>query len=342
MMMHQQLMWPEAFHANLWPMAMTYAAFIYNHTPRQDTGFAPIEIFTGTRISCQYLHRCRVWGSPTYVLDPKLQDGRKIPKWRPRARKGQFLGFSPRHSSTVALIRNLTTGSITPQYHIVVDEKFETVASTRDLDLTECLNNLFRNSREHYLGDHDPERDGPLPPLDAEWLDAEEIDQQRQPRNRTHEPRGPIPARQPPPPNQPMPPPPAPQVPNQNAGANEPDDGPPAEHYDEADEDEDALPQADDDDDEEEEAAEDDFDLPPPEPPPLRRGTRERRPNTRFRGDEWVNNLHWRQQPPSRDVAFFSTLDWDDPVTSDELEHYHSLLEVTTDNEEDVIPSQGE
>ena len=40
---------------------------------------------------------------------------------------GQFLGFSRVHSSTVALVRNLHTGHVSPQYHIVVDDKFETV-----------------------------------------------------------------------------------------------------------------------------------------------------------------------------------------------------------------------
>jgi hypothetical protein len=70
----------------------------------------------------------------------------------------------------------------------------------------------------------------------------------------------------------------------------------------------------------------------PPDPPP-RRGTRERRPNPRFRGDEWVNYLHWRHQPPSRDVAFFSTLDWDDPVSSDELNHFQSLIDKTADED---------
>ena len=68
------------------------------------------------------------------------------------------------------------TGSILPQYHIIVDKKFETMASTQDPDLTECLDNLFRMSREHYLGDHDPENDGSLLTLDDEWLDADERD----------------------------------------------------------------------------------------------------------------------------------------------------------------------
>ena len=62
-----------------------------------------------------------VWGAPVYVLHPTLQQGKKIPRWQPRARRGLFLGFSPEHSSNVPLILNLKTGSILPQYHDLDD-----------------------------------------------------------------------------------------------------------------------------------------------------------------------------------------------------------------------------
>jgi hypothetical protein len=39
------------------------------------------------------------------------------------------MGASPLHASTVALTRNLQTGSITPQFHVVFDDFFETVYS---------------------------------------------------------------------------------------------------------------------------------------------------------------------------------------------------------------------
>ena len=40
---------------------------------------------------------------------------------------GNFMDFSCSHSSTVALIQNLHTGYISPQYHVVFDGKFKTV-----------------------------------------------------------------------------------------------------------------------------------------------------------------------------------------------------------------------
>ncbi|KAL7474465.1 hypothetical protein ACHAW6_000438 [Cyclotella cf. meneghiniana] len=51
---------------------------------------------------------------------------------------GQFLGFSCQNSLTVELVRNLHTGYISPQYHMVFDDKFETIfhtgKSTEELD----------------------------------------------------------------------------------------------------------------------------------------------------------------------------------------------------------------
>ena len=66
-----------------------------------------------------------------YVLEPALQDGKKIPKWQPRARLGIFMGFLQVHSSLVPLVLNVSTGKISPQYqyHVVFDDEFSTVNS---------------------------------------------------------------------------------------------------------------------------------------------------------------------------------------------------------------------
>ena len=71
----------------------------------------------------------RHWLSGYVLEDAKLQDGHKIPKWLLRARLGVFLGFSTLHSSQVPLVMNTLTGKILPQYHVIFDDKFETVLS---------------------------------------------------------------------------------------------------------------------------------------------------------------------------------------------------------------------
>ena len=87
----------------------------------------PLEIFTGTKIDSSILRNEKVWGCPAYVLDAKLQDGKKLPKWEPQTRQGQYLGKSSAHASSVGLIRNLRTGYISPQFHVVYDNLFQTV-----------------------------------------------------------------------------------------------------------------------------------------------------------------------------------------------------------------------
>jgi hypothetical protein len=175
MLLHLRIHWPDEFSADLWPFALDYAVYIYNHFPKGGKPL-PMELFCGTKIGCKPLRRLRVFGCPCYVLDPRLQDGRKIPKWKPRSRMGQFLGFSGDHSSSIGLIRNIRTGYLSPQFHVVYDERFETVASELTIDLSELWIDLFKNSRDVYNEGHDISVDGPLPPLADEWREQGEED----------------------------------------------------------------------------------------------------------------------------------------------------------------------
>jgi len=134
MMLHQALLWPEQFDMRLWPFALEHAVYLWNHVPDTDIsinnvipGVAPIELYTGTKLDVGGLSNEHTWGCPAYVLDPKLQDGKKLPKWDFRTRQGQYLGKSPKHASSIGLIRNLNTGFISPQFHVIYDHKFETV-----------------------------------------------------------------------------------------------------------------------------------------------------------------------------------------------------------------------
>ena len=159
MMMHQSQHWPQAFSEDLWPFAVDQAIHLWNNLPRHRSGLTPLEIFTGTKQpSNGAILRARVWGCPAYVLDPTLQDGHKIPKWRRRSRCGVYLGASPEHADSVGRILNLATGAISPQYHVVYDEMFHTTfgALTEtmfDKDLWEKL--LLLGSEENVLDSHD-------------------------------------------------------------------------------------------------------------------------------------------------------------------------------------------
>jgi len=92
---------------------------------------------------------------------------------------GQFLGFSRVHSSTVALVRNLHTGFVSPQYHVVFDDKFETVFNDgrTNEELDRICEELFAGNKERYV-EEEYDRDGILvyepPPLDEVWLSEPE------------------------------------------------------------------------------------------------------------------------------------------------------------------------
>jgi hypothetical protein len=128
-MIHSAFHWPEFATVKLWPQAIDYAIWVFNRLPSATTGLSPNELWSQCRDSSHDLRRAHVFGCPVYVLDPKLQDGGKVPKWSSRARRGMFVGFSKLHSSLVPLILNIQTGKITPQFHVVFDDKFETVVS---------------------------------------------------------------------------------------------------------------------------------------------------------------------------------------------------------------------
>ena len=66
---------------------------------------------------------------------------------------GQFLGFCDDNSSLVARIRNLATNFVSPQFHVVFDDKFTTIENDVQLEDTEVrqiFTELFSTCRDHY------------------------------------------------------------------------------------------------------------------------------------------------------------------------------------------------
>jgi len=69
------------------------------------------------------------FGCPAYVLDGALQGGAGIfHKWKERSKMGIYLGRLPQHARLVALVLNLTTGHVSPQFHIKFDPSFHTTS----------------------------------------------------------------------------------------------------------------------------------------------------------------------------------------------------------------------
>ena len=125
--LHAQHRWPNAISSHLWPMAMKSANENTNSAPSIETGISPIEVFTQVQVAPKIKH-AHTFGAPVYVLAERLQSqGGTQPKWDQRSNIGIYVGTSPRHSRKVALVLNLETGHVSPQFHVVVDDFFETL-----------------------------------------------------------------------------------------------------------------------------------------------------------------------------------------------------------------------
>ena len=151
-MVHASLHWTDrgSDDLSLWSFAVMHSVWIYNRVPNARSELTPLELVTKERSDYKDILRCHEWGCPVYVLEAKLQNDQKLPKWNRRARLGQFVGFSDEHSSLVANVWHLTTGYISPQFHVVFDNLFETVncIGVDDRVVESICNGLFQRNRE--------------------------------------------------------------------------------------------------------------------------------------------------------------------------------------------------
>ncbi|KAL7464995.1 hypothetical protein ACHAXS_005324 [Conticribra weissflogii] len=163
-LIHVSLQWTKNGVDNhaLWSFAVKHTGWLYNCLPNRVSGLTPIELATKTKTDHCNLLRSHVWGCSVFVLEPRLQDGMKIPKWNRCSRQGQFLGFSDEHLSLAANVQNLSTGYISPQFYLVFDNKFEIVIGTEQNDdvVDEICNRLFETNHNWYVKDeYDEDRE---------------------------------------------------------------------------------------------------------------------------------------------------------------------------------------
>ena len=118
----------------LWPFAVKHAVWLYNRVPNHFSGLTPLELLMKSKADHRDLLRSHVWGCPAIVLDPKLQNDQKLPKWNRCACVGQFFGYLDEHLSLVANVRHLSTGHMSPQFHVIFDDLVETVVCNGDND----------------------------------------------------------------------------------------------------------------------------------------------------------------------------------------------------------------
>ena len=154
-LIHAAKRWPAAVEANLWPYAVRMANDSSNEMPSLAfrDGRTPLQSFAGSRATTNP----KFWqpfACPVYVLDKSLQSpGRIFGKWKERSRVGLYLGRSPTHARSIALVLNLQTGLVSPQFHVAFDPSFQTVKRTFEglpLEIKWQQATGFRSSRSNH------------------------------------------------------------------------------------------------------------------------------------------------------------------------------------------------
>ena len=133
-LLHAMNRWPSAVSIHLWPYALRFANDTYNAAPSIKSGRTPLESFSNTRVHPQVLNFHPPF-CPVYVLHSGLQGGggKRPNKWVRRSRTAVYLGSSPRHARSVALVLSLLSGYVSPQFHLKFDDFFETVQDAKSL-----------------------------------------------------------------------------------------------------------------------------------------------------------------------------------------------------------------
>ena len=150
MLAHGQHLWPEVVNQSLWPFAYKAAARSRNKFKMDENGLSPEMKMAGIKTNCDIKNEHPLF-CPVFVLNRKLQGGiGGIPKWDPRSNAGVYLGNSPSHAGNVALVLSLTTGLVSPQYHVVFDDDFSTVEFIRSKSEPTNWENLCKFHTEDY------------------------------------------------------------------------------------------------------------------------------------------------------------------------------------------------
>jgi len=102
-----------------WTFTVHHACTFHNASIRTDTGKSPHHMFTWM-LAPWWLEDFRVFGSPAFVLEKRLQDSNSLQKWKSCCWLGVFVGQYLLHAGNVPVIYN--------PIHVVHYDQFTTVS----------------------------------------------------------------------------------------------------------------------------------------------------------------------------------------------------------------------
>lgn len=115
-LIHAKRRWPDTKTSNLWPYTLRQATHTHNCVMSAKTRKVPLVDFSQVGEPAINVQTFHPFGCPAYALDLQLANGQK--------RTGQKR--TPQHGSTIGLLLSLTTGNVSPQFHAIYDDHFDT------------------------------------------------------------------------------------------------------------------------------------------------------------------------------------------------------------------------
>ncbi len=139
----------------MWLVALKEAAFWLNRLSLRLDGHSCKATFFNIDEDLIDPTTHHVFGSPCFVLDSRLQSGTAgPPKWEPRSRQGIYVGHSPYHAGSVALVLNPRTRHVSPQFYVVFNDLFMTVLYMKKNEVPPNWAELVEKSSER-INDED-------------------------------------------------------------------------------------------------------------------------------------------------------------------------------------------
>ena len=139
----------------LWPFAYKYSELLYNHLHvGEEDDISSALSFSGAQIIIG-IGDFQTWGCPCYVLVSRAQNNNMVPKWDPRSRLGIYVGHSPCRAGSVALFLNPKTMNVSPQHHLVFDDKFTIVPFLASEEIPSNWAELVAKSESTTTTDYD-------------------------------------------------------------------------------------------------------------------------------------------------------------------------------------------
>jgi hypothetical protein len=152
MLNHAISRWDKTITAELWPFSIQHAAIIYNTTKRRSHDYDIIQCEQSTD-ECSKLDQNDMHPllCPVCVLDRRMQEGTSPPKWTKRTTQKVYIRHLHHYSKSVPMVWDPKTKLISPQFHVMFDDNFDTVqAPDPNITQADTMDSLFKTNRYKY------------------------------------------------------------------------------------------------------------------------------------------------------------------------------------------------